>query len=397
MVSRLIKTEADYDAALAKIENLMGSAPGSAKFDELELLSALVELYEQRQYPIPPPDPIDAIKFRMEQAELKPKDLVPLIGSRAKVSEVLSGKRPLTLSIIRELHEKLGIPAEILLRKRETSLPEKVVPHPEKLPWKEIVERNWLAPVFRGTVDEAQEKVEELASYLLRNLRKDDLEAALFRRNVRAAHIDRYALLAWTARIMNVAHDTLRPVQYRKGSINDDFIGKLVSFSFMDKGPLLAKEFLIKNGVVLVIEPHLPKTHVDGAATMLEDGTPVIGMSLRYDRLDNFWFSLCHELAHVKLHLEQDNQTWYVDDLDVKDNSRHEKDADRWARDVLIPSDAWNRVVHCESPDDVENAAQELRISPAIIAGRIRYERKNYKLFSRLVGQGEVQKLFLAT
>lgn len=395
MVSRLIKTEAEYSSALARIEILMGAPRGTAKFEELELLSALVEFYEQQKHPITPPDPIDAIKFRMEQAKLKPKDLVPLLGSRAKVSEILSAKRPLTLSIIRELHEKLGIPAEVLLRKPNISSPGKEVPHPEKLPWKEIVERNWLAPLFHGTVEDAQERAPELAGYLLRNLGENDLKFALFRRNVRGAHIDPYALLAWTARIVNLAKEMLHPVSYRMGSIDDSFMRELVAISFFNEGPRLAKEFLSKNGISLVFERHLPKTHVDGAATFLADGTPVIGLSVRHDRVDNFWFCLCHELAHVKLHLEEGSQDWYVDDLDVRDNSRHERQADKWATDILISPHVWQRVANCQSPLEVESAANSLRINPAIVAGRIRFERQNYKLFSRLVGQGGVRQLVL--
>src|ERR1700680_481521 len=113
-IKSLIKTEDDYKTALSTIEQLMNSPRSASAIDELELLSTLVELYEDKHHPAPPPAPIDAIKFRMEQAGLKPKDLVPFMGSRAKVSEILSGKRPLTLALIRALHEKLGIPAAVL-------------------------------------------------------------------------------------------------------------------------------------------------------------------------------------------------------------------------------------------------------------------------------------------
>jgi HTH-type transcriptional regulator/antitoxin HigA len=398
MIKSLIKTEADYESALARIESLMGSARGTPAFDELELLSALVEIYEQAHHPIEPPDPIDAIKFRVEQAGLKPKDLVPLMGSRAKVSEILSGKRPLTLSLIRTLHEKLNIPAEILLRQPTADLAEKDVPHPEKFPWPEIASRKWLAPIFRGTAEEALQNAKELSSYLLRNLRKANIQVALYRRSVvRGARSDPYALLAWTAHLVNTARETICPVKYRKNSIDDDFMRKLVSFSFLEEGPRLARQFLLKNGVVLVIEPHLQKTYVDGAAIMLEDGTPVIGLSLRHNRLDNFWFCLCHELAHLRLHLDQNEEEVYVDDLDVQDNRRHEKEADEWAKDQLIPPEHWESVRNCQSPSDVERVAQGLHISPAIIAGRIRYERKNYKIFSRLIGQGELHPQFLST
>ena len=105
-----IKTEADY--ALERIEQLMESEPDTAESDELDVLTTLVEAYEEQHYPINLPDPIAAITFRMEQAGLSQRDLIPYIGSRSKVSEVLTRKRSLTLSMIRALHEHLNIPAD---------------------------------------------------------------------------------------------------------------------------------------------------------------------------------------------------------------------------------------------------------------------------------------------
>lgn len=108
MINRLIKNEEDYDMALSRIEQLMDAKPGTAEMDELELLTALVEMYEERYFPISPPDPIDAIKFRMEQLGLGQKDMVPFIGTKSKVSEVLNGKRTLTLAMMRSLNKGLG-------------------------------------------------------------------------------------------------------------------------------------------------------------------------------------------------------------------------------------------------------------------------------------------------
>lgn len=122
MQARVIKTEQENDAALARIEELMelDSTPGVV--DELELLSTLVGLYEHQAYPLPFLEPLDAIRFRMEQQELKQKDLIPYIGSKSKVSEVLAGKRSLSLSMIRRLHEGLEIPLEILLGNESVAL-----------------------------------------------------------------------------------------------------------------------------------------------------------------------------------------------------------------------------------------------------------------------------------
>jgi HTH-type transcriptional regulator / antitoxin HigA len=110
-----IRTETDYDAALARIEEIWNSEPGTPESDELDVLSVLVEDYEKKHHPIPPPDPIEAIKFRMEQMGLSRRDLEPYIGSRGRVAEVLNRKRGLSIEMIRNLSEGLGISAEVLV------------------------------------------------------------------------------------------------------------------------------------------------------------------------------------------------------------------------------------------------------------------------------------------
>jgi len=114
---RPIHTEADYQAALGDIAALMEAdpAPGTPKGDRLDILATLVQAYEARHFPIGAPDPVEAIKFRMEQSGLTVKDLEPIIGRANRVYEVLSRKRPLTLAMIRRLHRSLGIPAEVLI------------------------------------------------------------------------------------------------------------------------------------------------------------------------------------------------------------------------------------------------------------------------------------------
>ena len=112
---RPIRTEADYEAALAEIEALFNTAPETPEGDRLEILTTLVEAYEDQHYSIPEPDPIEALYYYMESRDLSRKDLAMYIGSRARVSEVLNRKRPLTLNMIRKLHTGLGIPAEVLI------------------------------------------------------------------------------------------------------------------------------------------------------------------------------------------------------------------------------------------------------------------------------------------
>ena len=130
MEPKIIKTDREYRQFLARIETLMEiESPDRKTLDELELLAALVEMYEQKKWPIDPPSPVDAIRFRMEQQGLTPNDLIPYFGSKSKVSEVMSGKRSLSKEMIRKLHEGLHIPLESLVYERE---PMKVSEPPAK-------------------------------------------------------------------------------------------------------------------------------------------------------------------------------------------------------------------------------------------------------------------------
>ncbi|WP_284943700.1 helix-turn-helix domain-containing protein [Acidisoma cladoniae] len=111
-----IRTEDDYETALTEVEHLWGAASGTPDGDRLDVLATLIEVYEIKHYPMDPPDPIDAIRFRMEQQGLTRKDLEPMIGTRNRIAEVLNGRRGLSIEMIRNLHEGLGISAEVLIR-----------------------------------------------------------------------------------------------------------------------------------------------------------------------------------------------------------------------------------------------------------------------------------------
>jgi HTH-type transcriptional regulator/antitoxin HigA len=111
-----IRSEADYDEALAEVERLWGAKLGTPEGDRLDILATLIEAYDDKHYRMDPPDPIEAIKYRMEQQGLTRKDLEPMIGTRTRVAEVLNGKRNLSITMIRNLHAKLGISAEVLIQ-----------------------------------------------------------------------------------------------------------------------------------------------------------------------------------------------------------------------------------------------------------------------------------------
>jgi HTH-type transcriptional regulator/antitoxin HigA len=400
MINRLIKTAADHEKALSRIDQLMDAKPGTAEMDELELLTALVEMYEERHYPISPPDPIEAIKFRMEQLKLTQKDMVPYFGTKSKVSEVLNGKRSLTLAIMRSLNKNLGISAEVLLKEPGAGFPDEMQDLEwNKFPLVEMAKRCWIPKV-----DDLKEKAEELMrGFIAQAGGLETVSAAFFRQGKSARYnskMDPYALTAWCIRVLALARENPLKIKYAKGSLKLGTLQEVARLSYFENGPLLAKEYLQKQGIHLIVVPHLPKTYLDGAAMLLPDGTPVIGLTLRYDRIDYFWFCLLHELAHVAKHLSASGRI-IVDDLDLsghdaKSEDIVEKVADEMTRDGLIPKKVWDKkpIEGKATAAAVNRLAEKLKIHPAIIAGRIRFEQNNYKLLSKYVGRGQVRKHF---
>jgi HTH-type transcriptional regulator / antitoxin HigA len=116
-----IRSEADYEAALAEMERVWGARSGTPEGDRLDVMATLIDAYENEHHPIDPPDPIEAIKFRMEQQGLTRKDLEGILGTRTRIAEVLNRRRGLSINMIRRLHEKLGISAEVLIRPCRTN------------------------------------------------------------------------------------------------------------------------------------------------------------------------------------------------------------------------------------------------------------------------------------
>ena len=398
---RPIRTESDYKAALTRIDELMDVELGSPEGGELDVLADLVELYESKHEPMGHPSPVAAIEFRMEQAGLSPRDLIPFIGSRAKVSEVLSGRRAITMPMARALHEHLGIPADVLLRKLDAALDEPLADIDwRRFPLRAMVKLGWLP-----RVPNLAAQAEELIGDLIEGAGgREVAAAALYRRDyhLRAnAKMDPFALKAWCWQVLATANRNRPNADYTHGAVTLDFLRQIAQLSWSENGPKLAKELLAKNGIPLVIVQHLPKTYLDGAALRLGDGRPVIALTLRYDRIDNFWFCLLHELAHAGRHIDNNDGSAFVDDLTLRAvkagrEDAREAQADEWAEEALIPRVVWEASAARDDPTPmtVMNLAQALQVHPAIVAGRIRYEKGNYRLLSQFVGTGEVRRQF---
>ena len=396
-----IRFERDYEVALDRISELMDTETDTPEGDELDVLVDLVELYESKQVPMGNPSAVAAIEFRMEQAGLRPADLASFIGSRAKVSEVLSGKRAITMPMARALHEHLGIPADVLLREPDVDLGDPCADKEwSRFPVKSMAKLGWIPDRFNLT-GRAENVMRDLIN---RAGGLDVAGAALYRKNdhVRAnAKMDPYALKAWCWQILARANEDLPKTGYVRGTVTLDFLTKVARLSWSEDGPRLAKELLVKSGISLVIEKHLPKMYLDGVALRLGDGRPVIGLTLRYDRIDNFWFCLLHELAHVGRHMDNDRGEAFIDDftlrkLEGRQEDPRETEADEWAEEALIPRSVWEVSAVRDRPTTmaVMNLANALQVHPAIVAGRVRYERKNYRLLSQFVGTGEVRRQF---
>ena len=396
MQAKVIRTEEQYRAYLDEVQSLIAEdlKLNSKKSERLELLTVLLESYENSKYPVENPDPIDAILFRMNEKGLKQADLVQYFGTSSRVSEVLNRKRPLTVQMIRALAIGLGISAETLVGAMVSDNPiKKETVDWSKFPIREMTRRGWIEKLRNHSKDNIENAVKTFISdaglYF---------GAASFRRSLAGnaeSPTTKYALYAWLARVIQKAREKKPNVgKFEPDELSANYLRKLAQLSWFDTGPQLAVEYLERTGITVVIEPQLRGTLLDGAALKDNDGTPIVAMTLRYDRLDNFWFTLVHEVAHIWKHVT--DQEAFLDDLDASSVDRREAEANRLAREAFIPRILWRRSDAYTSPskDTIEKFAKELRIHPAIIAGRLRWESGNYGLFSDMVGQNHVQHLF---
>jgi HTH-type transcriptional regulator/antitoxin HigA len=369
---------------MAEAETLVARdpAPGTADGERLELLTLLIEHFESQRYSFEVPDPVDAIEFRMEEQGLLQKDLVPYIGSRSRVSEILARKRPLTVQMIRSLSAGLGIPLEALVNAPRADLTRAEDDRRDldwrKVPYKEMGRRGWF--------DDLKTRVGGSVALYRRRLRGEELDERAY-----------YSTLAWSARVILRARSLEKElVEFDRARLTKETFRDLARLSWLDEGPRLAGSFLAKLGIALVLEPRLPNSVLDGAALLTESRVPVIGLTLRIDRVDYFWFTLMHELAHVWLHLESPDES-FIDRLETGEEAQQvERDANRVAKEAFVPLAVWKRSQAFLNPsrESIQELSDQLHVSPAVIAGRVQFETGRYDGFRELLGQGTVRRLF---
>jgi HTH-type transcriptional regulator/antitoxin HigA len=259
-----------------------------------------------------------------------------------------------------------------------------------RLPLREIVRRKWF------TVRSGQSAINAAREFFL-SAAGPQFATALHRKKVRGANIpNEYSLLAWQARVIALARRLKEAGKLKPFAQDDSWLAQLVDLTRLSNGPARAQRMLADRGIALVIERHLSGTYLDGAAMLSDFGHPIIGLTLRYDRLDNFWFVLFHELGHVFLHLYDNLKFDFFDEEDGTETDGIEQDADRFALDTLIPSSLWDQCLSrfALTAEAVRIDAKNLNIDASIIAGRIRNERRNYTILSDLVGQDTVRSQF---
>jgi HTH-type transcriptional regulator/antitoxin HigA len=299
--------------------------------------------------------------------------------------------------MIRALSLGLGLSADTLIGLATTESTERKGEIDwSKFPIREMAKRGWL----ESLATKSKTAVEDVVKSFIADAGLQ-FGAASFRRTLAGeanSPTTQYALYAWLARVIQKARAKKSTLGvFDKSTLSAGFLRELAQLSWSDRGPLLAVEYLEKHGIAVVIEPHLKGTLLDGAALNDIDGTPIVGITLRHDRLDNFWFTLLHEVAHLWKHVGTDEA--FLDDLDTSSEDRREAEANRLAKEAFIPRMLWKRsdAFIAPSKESIDKLSRELKIHPSVIAGRLRRETGNYRVFGDLIGLNQVRSMFSLT
>ena len=267
---------------------------------------------------------------------------------------------------------------------------------PTEFPINEMYKRGWFED-YSGTLFQAKKNAEDLiekfflkTGYIPNQVTWHKLRIHL------SGNLDKNALQVWQARVVGLTKFQKKSQEFKNETLTRHWFRELAMLSQYDHGPILARNKLLDSGIYMIVEPHLNETYLDGAAIRHPDGSPIVALTARHDRLDNFWFVLFHELAHIHLHFDKTNHNCFFDDLDVEGTDNIEKEADEFALESLFPSKYWENCLSRFSldADTVREEARQFHIHTSILAGRIRYEQKNYTILNDAIGYSEVSKVF---
>ncbi len=325
--------------------------------------------------------PLALIKARiangLTQADLAEKVGVKMQQIQRYEAEKYDSASVKTLLKIAE-HLNISINADVQI---------KTVEAPENLdvahyPFKQMYQRKWFGN-FSGSYNDAVIDSKNLLERFFESAGVGNLQYSFTKKSIRTGStLNMFALNAWYAQVLTKAKSQKVNNVFKKSIITESWLRSLAELSMENNSPAKAAEYLKNSGIRFVIEPQLEGTFLDGAALLWENNSPIVAMTLRHDRLDNFWFVLFHEVAHIYLHLSESLSVIF-DDLDVKiDGIEHEADA--FALNALIPDLVWKKslVRFSPSPETIINQAKTLKVHPALIAGRIRKETGRYFQFS---------------
>ena len=261
---------------------------------------------------------------------------------------------------------------------------------------REMARRKWIRPSGSRPSDRSA----ALLSFLTTSAHQAPALAMFKGRNPsQRPLVEVIAAHAWLSHLADSASQRPTSTDFTTSLLKPAFLKSLAALSTRSEGPREAIEAVRKVGINVIVERGLPGMSVDGASFHIRDTGPVIGLTLRHDRLDNFWFTLFHELGHVYLHLGEPSESVFVDaEEDDIDLVEAEAEANAFAKDALIPRDTWLRsAVHrLGSESAVVALARQLGVHPAIVAGRIRYERRDFRIFNDLVGRDSVSEVIFA-
>jgi HTH-type transcriptional regulator/antitoxin HigA len=327
------------------------------------------------------------------------KDLADFLGLKEQQVQRYEAERYRSASLERliEVSDALGVQiqkrAELL---GDTRLGAIDLTTWQAFPIAEMYKRGWFED-FSGSMVEARKAASELVPAFLRGSQARYAAVALHRKSVRASgQVLEAAVAAWEARIRQLAERNPPEVRFERDHIDDAWLRGLVALTLNPEGAAKAIAHLRAIGIALVVERQLPGTLLDGAALCSVDDYAIVGLTLRHDRLDNFWFTLFHEIAHLKLHIGQGAFAAIFDDMETPATDQLEGEADNFAQEALLPAAKWNMGVSrfSRTAKAVLTDAKRFGVGPAVIAGRVRREAQDYTLLRGLIGTGDVRRQF---